>query len=285
MEEETLDEDLLDFEFDDLPAEDLESTDIASTNIEATKGDSIPEEDVVELVDVVEEGDMPETLTDGDKPEDAAENFTLTMEAGDFLKEFDEDTSDLSLKIKSDSNSIVDDLESFTEPDPELDLGGSDLEGLADDEAILELEDLVGPEDMEDEPESDLQGDIPEPDIQESDVEGMAEEMSPDEAEDPAKTPVSDNRQAEATVVQEEEEAEAILERDVSTSKAGDAGDAAPSGEQRFEISHEKIESVIREVVAEVVERVARETMADVAEKVIGEAIDALKKSLESPSE
>ena len=279
MEEKTLDEDLLDFEFDDLPAEDIEST-----NIESAKGDSIPEEDVVELVDVVEEGDMPGVLTDGDKLEDVSGDFTLTIEADDFLKEFDEDASDLSLKIESDSNSLVDDLESLTEPDPELDLGGSDLESLADDEAVLELEDLVGPEDMEDEPESDLQGDIPEPDIQEGDVEDMAEEIPPDETEDPAKTPVSDNRPAEATVVLEEDE-EAIPERDVSTSESGDVGDAAPSGEQRFEISHEKIESVIREVVAEVVERVTRETMADVAEKVIGEAIDALKKSLESPSE
>jgi hypothetical protein len=47
-------------------------------------------------------------------------------------------------------------------------------------------------------------------------------------------------------------------------------------------ISEEKLEAAITRVVEDVVERVARETMANVAEKLITEAIEALKKSIES---
>ena len=312
--EETLDEDLLDFEFDDLLAGD----------IEATNGDSIPDEEVIELVDVVEEGSMPGDLeadsgledlsittdegepTDGDEPETVSENFTLTMDADDFLKELDDGASDLALKLESDSDNIVEDLESFTEPDLELDLEGSDLESLAGEET--ELEDLIEAEDVEEKvepdlPESDdfsetpdsesdtvLKGqDIPEepdaePDIQDSDLEAMAQEMPSIETEDPAKAPVSDDQPAEETRVQEEEKS--ITEMDLSPSQAVETAVTAPASvEPQLEISQDRIETIIKEVVEKVVERVARETMADVAKKVIGEAIDALKKSLESPSE
>jgi len=47
-------------------------------------------------------------------------------------------------------------------------------------------------------------------------------------------------------------------------------------------ISEERVEEIIRKVVGEVVERVARETMAEVAERMIGEAIESLKRHLES---
>jgi histone H3/H4 len=46
----------------------------------------------------------------------------------------------------------------------------------------------------------------------------------------------------------------------------------------------EVVERVAREVVGEAVEKVAREVFADVAERVISEAIDGLKKSLETES-
>jgi hypothetical protein len=50
-------------------------------------------------------------------------------------------------------------------------------------------------------------------------------------------------------------------------------------------ISEERLEEIITKVVQDVVERVARETMASVAEKVIGQAIEALRASLENSSE
>lgn len=58
-----------------------------------------------------------------------------------------------------------------------------------------------------------------------------------------------------------------------------------PSVETLAGISEERLEEIITKVVQEVVERVARETMASVAEKVIGQAIEALRESLENSSE
>ena len=50
-------------------------------------------------------------------------------------------------------------------------------------------------------------------------------------------------------------------------------------------ISEERIEALITKVVQDVVERVVRETMATTSEKVIREAIEALKRSIESTSD
>jgi len=58
-----------------------------------------------------------------------------------------------------------------------------------------------------------------------------------------------------------------------------------PSVEQLAGISEERLEEIITRVVEEVVERVARQTVRSVAERVIGEAIEALKGSLENSSE
>ncbi len=57
------------------------------------------------------------------------------------------------------------------------------------------------------------------------------------------------------------------------------------SGEPLTGLSEERLEQIITKVVQDVVERVARETMASVAERVIGQAIEALKVSLETSSE
>jgi hypothetical protein len=58
-----------------------------------------------------------------------------------------------------------------------------------------------------------------------------------------------------------------------------------PSVEKLTGISEERLEEIITKVVQDVVERVARETMASVAERVIGQAIEALRASLENSSE
>jgi len=58
-----------------------------------------------------------------------------------------------------------------------------------------------------------------------------------------------------------------------------------PSVERLTGLSEERLEEIITKVVQEVVERVARETMASVAERVLGQAIEALKVSLENSSE
>lgn len=47
-------------------------------------------------------------------------------------------------------------------------------------------------------------------------------------------------------------------------------------------LSEDRLEAILARVVREVVEKVARETMTSIAEKVIGEAIEALRHSIES---
>jgi hypothetical protein len=80
----------------------------------------------------------------------------------------------------------------------------------------------------------------------------------------------------------EEEETE---ELPISELQAATETEASTAEEYSVVISEERMEAIFREVVEDVVERVIRETMVSVAEKVIGQAIDALKQSLESPSE
>ena len=58
-----------------------------------------------------------------------------------------------------------------------------------------------------------------------------------------------------------------------------------PSVQKLVGISEERLEEIITKVVQDVVERVARETVASVAERVIGQAIEALRTSLENSSE
>lgn len=58
-----------------------------------------------------------------------------------------------------------------------------------------------------------------------------------------------------------------------------------PPVEKPAGITEERLEEIITKVVQDVVERVARETMVSVAERVIGQAIEALKASLETSSE
>jgi hypothetical protein len=76
---------------------------------------------------------------------------------------------------------------------------------------------------------------------------------------------------------QEEAEAPKEMEREIEEGKEEVFGRQAFAG-----ISEERMEEIITNVVREVVERVARETMADVAERMIGEAIEALKQSIDS---
>ena len=88
-----------------------------------------------------------------------------------------------------------------------------------------------------------------------------------------------------------------FLKSDLKKYRDTDLGEAAPelsheeltgpSGglEQQIALSQERMETIITQTVERVVERVTRETMVKVAEKVIGEAIQALKQSLESSSD
>ena len=150
----SIDEDIFDFEFDDLPEGD----------IEGTSKDSASEDEVIELVDVVEEGDVlgdldvgPElgdftmAMNEDEIREGESDDLTIAMESDDFLDQLDEEEPGLSLDVDSPPETSLEGPELSEEP--ELDFEESDLESLAevegDDESTLELEDLVEPEDIE----------------------------------------------------------------------------------------------------------------------------------------
>jgi hypothetical protein len=88
-----------------------------------------------------------------------------------------------------------------------------------------------------------------------------------------------------------------FLEADLKKYRDVELGEAAPGPfseeltgppgglEQQIGLSEERIEAIITQTVERVVEKVTRETMVTVAEKVIGEAIEALRQSLESSSD
>lgn len=200
---EKLDEALMEFEFD-----------LSEEDLGGIGEDSSSDEDVIELVDVVEEGDNLEDLE--------SEEIDMALDADEFMEEEIGD----------------EDLESDEEPELSLELDDSDLEGLE-----AEFDDMT---------------------------RGPAQEA--DELEE---APVFD-LEALAKV-------EALKEKTVEGAQT--QPEAFTAKGSPIAIPEERVEQIIREVVADVVERVARETMASVAEKVIGEAIDALKQSLESPSE
>ena len=181
-----MDEEIFDFEFDDLPEGDVEET----------KTDSASEDEVIELVDVVEEGDVLEDLdsemddliisTDDEMGEDKADDLTIAMESDDLFGEMSDDDSE-DLTISMDSDDLIDehaqeepelslDADLTSEPsledlelseDADLNLEESDLESLADmdgdDASVLKLEDLVEPEDIE-EAEIEMDDDLMEED-------------------------------------------------------------------------------------------------------------------------
>ena len=93
----SIDEDIFDFEFDDLPEGD----------IEGTSKDSASEDEVIELVDVVEEGDVLGDLDVGPELGD----FTLAMNEDDYAgytQHFDKVMkSAVTEAVFSQSNSLI----------------------------------------------------------------------------------------------------------------------------------------------------------------------------------
>jgi len=129
---------------------------------------------------------------------------------------------------------------------PELELMDSGLESVS--EEIPEIDDDFPLEDLEDEATP-------------SETEAAVEDEVP-------KLPPDDLR--------------AVPGADI-TEMDSEAGAAVAEG--ALPISEERLEAVITQAIENVVEKVARETMVNVAEKLIGEALDALKKTLESSRE
>ena len=162
----SIDEDIFDFEFDDLPGADSEGT----------SEDAASEDEVIELVEVIEEGDVLgdldndselDDLTIAMEPDeigeeeaddltiamesgnlfdeisdDDSEDLTIAMESDDFLDELDEEEPELSVDADSTSETFFEGLELSEEP--EHDFEESNLESLAEvegnEDTILKIE-------------------------------------------------------------------------------------------------------------------------------------------------
>lgn len=250
-----LDDDLLDFEFDDLIEEGLE---------EGT-GNGSAEEDVLELVDVVEEGSLSHDL----KPDEGQEF------------EFEMDDSELESLVEEETEGETDlALEDLAEPEDFEDEMDTELDALSQEVAVSELQVEVDSLDLPQAPDSDLDAsdeDLASSEEADFDFKELAEAETLQEDVDE-----KDLVEAEPEFFSERVEEEALPDMIEPAESEADKpfADAISMG-----ISEERIEAIVREVVEDVVGRVARETMADVAEKVIGEAIDALKQGLEALSE
>lgn len=109
------------------------------------------------------------------------------------------------------------------------------------------------------------------------DIEFVADSFE----ETQALTEPEPEREAPQPALAEEEEPSAAEEVSLQEEIAAEE----PAVEKLVGISEERLEEIITRVVQDVVERVARETMASVAERVIGQAIEALRTSLETSSE
>ena len=256
-----LDEELLEFEFD-----------LSEEDLGGKSGDSSPDEEVIELVDVVEDGDTLEDLE--------SDEIAMELDADELMEEAIGD----------------EDLESSGEPELELELDDSDLEGLEaefddltegpSEEAgtELDIESIEEAEEAEEAPEFDLEALAKAEALEEKSAGEDLGEKVPEQDIVPDLVDLAEAETYGKGAVEEAEEEK--IEEALSTElQARTEPEAFTAKGYPIAISEERVEEIIREVVADVVERVARETMVSVAEKVIGEAIDALKQSLESPSE
>jgi hypothetical protein len=229
---EKTEEDLLDFKFDDLSYDD-------------TTGTSGPNE-IIELVDVVEQGD-----------------FLDDLELDDISIALDEDELTEKKPAERDLDRDLD------EADLDFDLNDSYLESLAEveSEGDIVLEDLT----EGDEEASALAGD-----------ELIEKYLDKEEAETEHALDAGLDPFVLHTDSSQRPYEEVVMEPAVSNLEA--QPDAGHGEKVSIGVSEERMEAIIREVIEDVVERVARETMANVAERVIGEAIEALKQSLEDRS-
>jgi len=108
----------------------------------------------------------------------------------------------------------------------------------------------------------------------EEEVAALEGALKLEEASETAESVGSKDTQAGEEKVPEPTVKEEILEIPSSTPE--------PVVQEIAGLSEEKLEMIISKVVEDVVGRVARETMTEVAERLITEAIDALKRSMES---
>ncbi len=342
---------------------DLDLGDLAMEENETGKAEDEPDDDIIELIDLVEQGgqDLEDIAAETD------DSFGFDLETSDLLTESDEELESetdlelLNVDLVSEeeltpeevpeppsSNEEIEeiDFDQLLEEEPDQDSDLPSDESMSEDdifESLLNEADQAEEDANDDLEELELSEEISENDfaqlLGESDDFEMAEtddgsEPDSDQSgleETPKEETLTDvpldevenlfQEEPEGLSVREEGAETEILsatedDRVIKSSEEyqmpirpeetafGDVSDKLDQIEIRDEepapygtaplnadtqnlvpISEEKIEEILERVVEKVVEKVARETMAEVAEKLISEAIDSLKKSLESISD
>jgi hypothetical protein len=218
----------------------------------SSDGDSSKEADVLDLSDITLELNQAESPERRDRgvPE---ENEITEAELEDLLAEESGETVRLDLDSKDASRAAGEREEAS---------GETDLESL-----------LV--EELEEEKEAEEKDDLA-TEAMTVKLEGeslLAEDGAGFKAESPLRMEETEDLTKSIASV---EELPGLTEEEEPTEM--------PVAPELAGISEEKLEEVITRVVENVVERVARETMVNVAEKLITEAIEALKRSIESNS-
>jgi hypothetical protein len=274
------DEDLLDFDFD-----------------EDVLGE---EEDVIELVDVFEEGRAPEP---GEEKIESLEELLIEDEKqeGDRGGPTEDEDGEETVLMKKGEQGAVEEGEITLDLEEELDLdaGFEELEGLE--------ERVSKDEPMEAEPETKLdldeeisldegieelmtKGEKQTAELgEEEHVLDLEEEIKIGEEFKDLEEELGEEPELEGAVELEAPVAEEITEEPVPEAPPFDQEAAVKEAPIREEfpqevpvISEEKIEAVLTRTVREVLERVAREVLPEVAERIIREEIDVLRKSIES---
>ena len=239
-----------------------------TTDADATKQedgrDAGPADDALDEITLEEPGDI-EAVSVEEPPEEEGSGTMEFVADSDLEKLFEEE-----LRAEKPVEPKTVDVE-----EPELETTAEAIEG---DEPAGEVEESAPdieelPPDDAVEMEGSFQEIVEELDLSEQ-AEEAAAEAPPDTPEEPA--PV----EAEPLVM---EETPPVVE-EIPTK---------PTPAELTGLTEEKVEEILARVVGDVVERVTRETVADVAERVtretvtmvavrvIGEAIEALKKSME----
>jgi hypothetical protein len=187
----------------------------------------------------------------------------------DLLKETD--SEEISFDLASDEEGVPEGKdEEVTDADLEALLQEATSEGIEEAKVEAEVLEIVS----EAEAVEEIQLEEEKPSL--TDIESVADSFEETQA-------VTEPLFEEEALPEEEEviEKPVVPEEPVQEKMASEE----PSVQELTGISEERLEEIITKVVQEVVERVARETMASVAERVIGQAIEALRVSLENSSE
>jgi hypothetical protein len=225
----------------DLSLDDLSESDI---NIASDNGE--PDEEIIELMDLVEKGDKDLKFSD--------EDATLSYN-GD-----DQPTGDINTASRGASPA------ERKAPHEEVPLSETDL--------VLANISLESDISLLREDEEGSAG--KRKDFDEDEIEKMLKEETDLSLNETIHRPIVSSEAAGPAKKTEPEKSEAMIKVKAPT---------RPPVKEMPAISEEKLETIVKKVVEDVVERVARETMSNVAERVIREAIDSLKQSLEKDPE